>query len=309
MDTVGKEEIRKLAIESGFSDCGFTSLEPFSDYEEQVKARAADDLDGASRYFGMLHRARPADKRAWAKTIVVCIRRYGKYKLPEELVDHIGRNYLCDSRSDLCPDKSIDKKFVAGLRELGIRYKRGGLPDRAVAARAGVAKIGRNCFAYSRHGSWINIETWSLDAEVEPDKPTLDCPCVPGCTACIDACPTGALCAPYTTHMSKCAAYLSYESPEPVADDLWAKMGECVYGCDICQQVCPMNKGKWEELEDLPWIEAIRDKLTPEALAVMDEATYRDTVHPLFWYIKLDNLERWHKNARRALDAGRKPEA
>ena len=104
--------------------------------------------------------------------------------------------------------------------------------------------------------------------------------------------------------MSKCAAYLSYESPEPVADDLWAKMGKCVYGCDICQQVCPMNEGKWEELEELPWIEAVRDKLTPEALAEMDQDTYRDDVHPLFWYIKLNNLERWHKNAQRAVEAG-----
>ena len=98
MPVVTKEDVRKLAIDAGFSDCGFTSLEPFTDYEEQVKARAAADADGASRYFGMLHRARPADKRAWGRTIVVCIRRYGKYKLPEELVGHIGRNYLCQNQ-------------------------------------------------------------------------------------------------------------------------------------------------------------------------------------------------------------------
>lgn len=297
-----KEDIRNLALKAGFSECGFTSVAQFEDYEGALRKSASADIDAAARYTSMLARARPAERLKWAKSIVVCVRRYGKYKLPEELVGHIGRNYLCDSRNKSCPDNEIDHKFVEGLRELGVRYKRGGLPDRAAAARAGVVRMGRNNFAYSRHGSWINIETWVLDADIEPDEPTNDCPCPEGCSACIDACPTKALHAPYEMRMSRCIAYLSYSAPQPIEKELWDLMGGWVYGCDVCQQVCPMNQGKWEEAEDMPWIDEFTERLTPNALMRMDYDTYRNIVHPRFWYIKLDDLERWHLNAARAVD-------
>jgi len=301
--SVSKEEIKKLARKSGFVDCGITSVDPFEDYEIELRARASSDLDAAGRYIQMMPRARPADRLKWAKSIIVCVRRYGKYRLPEELVGHIGRNYICDCRRQGAPDFTIDTDFEEGLRSLGVQFKKGSVPDRAAAVRSGVVRIGRNNFAYTaKCGSWLNIETWVTDAELEPDAPARECPCPEGCTACIDACPTGALCAPFDMRMSRCIAYLTYSAPEPIDSELWALMGEWVYGCDVCQQVCPLNETKWEELESIPWIEKFRGQLTPAALKDMDYDTYHNIVHRRFWYIKLDNIKRWHRNAQRAYD-------
>lgn len=300
-----KEKIRDLALRCGFVDCGFTGVGPFEDYEAQLRIRASADIDAADRYLSMRPRARPGTRLKWAKSIVVCLRRYGKYKLPDELVGHIGRNYICDCRKPQSPDYFISDQFEAGLGALGIKYKCGSIPDRAAAVRAGIARIGRNNFAYSRkHGSWVNIETWILDSEIEPDEPSEGSPCPDNCNACIKACPTGALCGPFDMRMSRCISYLTYSSPEPVDEQLWKLMGEWVYGCDVCQQVCPMNRGKWEEAEGLPWIESVKDKLTPEALMNMDVDTYTNVVHPLFWYIKVDNIARWRRNAARAYAEG-----
>ena len=79
------------------------------------------------------------------------------------------------------------------------------------------------------------------------------------------------------------------------------KMDGWVYGCDACQQACPMNRGKWQPREPMPWLDDVSDLLTPEALATMDEETYRKVVFPLFNYIPEDNLARWHANAKRAV--------
>jgi epoxyqueuosine reductase len=151
----------------------------------------------------------------------------------------------------------------------------------------------------------MNIESWRVDAELPADRPTVDPPCPEGCRACLDACPTGAIVEPFVLRMDRCVAYLTYDAPEPIPAPLRDRMGGWIYGCDICQEVCPLNRGKWQEREAAPWLEEVAHLLTPEALAGMDEETYRNVVHPLFWYIAPDNLARWHRNARRALDAAR----
>lgn len=298
---IDKEEIRKIALECGFSDCGFTGVEPFEDYESELRARASADIEAAPKYLSMMPRARPGGRLKWAKSIIVCIRRYGKYKYPPELDGYIGRNYLCDSRHRECPDYLIDDRFETALKQLGLRYKKGGVPDRAAAVRAGLVKIGKNNFAYSRHGSWINIETWVVDAELSPDQASTGSPCPDGCCACIEACPTGALYCANKLRISSCIAFLTYSAPEPVDEHLWERMGCWIYGCDVCQVVCPLNSGKWEYLEPTPWLDRVKDRLLPEALTGMDQQTYEDVVHPLFWYISPDNIDRWHRNARRAM--------
>ena len=77
-------------------------------------------------------------------------------------------------------------------------------------------------------------------------------------------------------------------------------MGQWVYGCDVCQLVCPLNQHKWQNLERAYWLEKAAPHLRPDALAQMSNATYHDIVHPLFFYIPKDDIARWHRNARRA---------
>ena len=297
------ETVKRLAREAGYADCGICSLEPFTEFERAIRDRIARFPETRALYEPMLNRADPRAGTPWARSAIVCIRRYGHYAAPEPLAGRIGRAYLFDRRCSVCPEHAMPKNLGRALKALGLRIRRGGLPDRWAAARAGVARFGRNGFAYARCGSWCNIETWLVDAELPPDKPSLDSPCPPDCRACIEACPTGALTEPYVMRMDRCVAWLTYFAPEPIAPELWNAMGEWIYGCDRCQEVCPLNKGQWESLKKADWLEAVASRLTPDALATMDDATYRTVVHPLFGYIPEDRADRWRRNARRALNA------
>jgi epoxyqueuosine reductase len=302
-----ESQIRDLARSIGYADCRFTAADPFEDYRRAIEDRQRRFPEAAGLYAAMLGRADPRGSAPWARSVIVAVRDYGKYRLPPGLVGHIGRNYLADRRIAACPDAAGPKRMKEGLMALGIRVKMGGVPCRAAAVRCGFVRIGRNGFAYTReHGSWINIEAWRVDAELTPDVPDTEPLCPPGCRACQAACPTEAIVEPYVMRMDRCVAYLTYGAPEPVDADLRAKLGGWIYGCDACQEACPLNAGKWRDEARAPWLEAAAERLTPEALATMDEATYRDVVHPLFWYLPetAEGLARWQANARRACQGG-----
>nr|MBA2385078.1 4Fe-4S binding protein [Actinomycetota bacterium] len=91
-----------------------------------------------------------------------------------------------------------------------------------------------------RHGSWVVLGTLVTDVEVEPSDPLeLDCG---SCRLCIDACPTGALDEPGTLDATRCLSYWT-QAPDAIPADYRAPLGASVYGCDICQDVCPWNRG------------------------------------------------------------------
>jgi epoxyqueuosine reductase len=113
--------------------------------------------------------------------------------------------------------------------------------DREGASRAGVGFYGKNTLLITRrHGSWVVLGTVVTTAEIERSAPLdLDCG---SCTRCIDACPTGALDDPGVLDSTKCLSYWS-QAPGAVPAEYREEMGSYVYGCDICQDVCPWNRG------------------------------------------------------------------
>jgi epoxyqueuosine reductase len=113
--------------------------------------------------------------------------------------------------------------------------------DREGAARAGVGFYGKNTLLITkRFGSWVVLGTLVTDVEIEPTPPLeLDCG---SCRLCIDACPTGALDEPGTLDATRCLSYWT-QSPEPIPEAMRAPLEDRVYGCDICQDVCPWNRG------------------------------------------------------------------
>jgi len=113
--------------------------------------------------------------------------------------------------------------------------------DREGASRAGVGFYGKNTLLITRrHGSWVVLGTVVTTAEIERSAPLdLDCG---SCTRCIDACPTGALDDPGVLDSTKCLSYWS-QAPGAVPAEYREEMGSFVYGCDICQDVCPWNRG------------------------------------------------------------------
>ena len=113
--------------------------------------------------------------------------------------------------------------------------------DREAAARAGVGFYGKNTMIITRrHGSWVVLGTLVTDVEIEP-APRLELDCGE-CRLCIDACPTGALDEPGVLDSTNCLSYWT-QSGEPIPEPYREELGDQVYGCDICQDVCPWNRG------------------------------------------------------------------
>lgn len=302
--------IKRLAAEVGYVDCGIASAVAFEKFAEAIEQRIAAFPAAASLYRSLLPNARPQESDPDVRSIIVCVLWYGKYEMPEGVSRGIGRNYLFDHRYPACPDHGMGDRFRAGLGELGLRVLDVPVPDRWAGVRAGVVRFGRNNFAYAGgYGSWINVVTFCVDRELPAGAPTRELACPNSCRRCIEACPTDALTEPLCMRWDHCVAHLTYRAPHPIPQELWRRMGHWVYGCDECQLVCPLNEGRWRELQPAPWLEEMAPHLSDEALRTMDEETYHNIVHPAFWYIPKDDLARWHRNAERALRvrAGRGP--
>ena len=122
--------------------------------------------------------------------------------------------------------------------------------DREAAARSGVGFYGKNTLLITRtHGSWVVLGTLVTDVEIEP-TPALELDCG-SCRLCIDACPTGALDEPGVLDATRCLSYWT-QAPHPLPEAFRHEVGDVVYGCDICQDVCPWNRGIERRRRDAP---------------------------------------------------------
>lgn len=113
--------------------------------------------------------------------------------------------------------------------------------ERAWAAKSGLGWVGKNSLLLNREmGSFFFLAELIIDLELEPDGPIADY--CGTCTRCMDACPTDAIPEPYVVDGSKCISYLTIELKEAIPEDFKGKMENWVFGCDICQDVCPWNR-------------------------------------------------------------------
>ena len=134
------------------------------------------------------------------------------------------------------------------------------LLEREAARLAGVGFVGKNTMAIVPEvGSFVLLGELLVDLPIKPDAPLeRDCG---SCTACLDACPTGALLAPYQLDAGRCVSYLTIEFGGSVPHGLRPAIGTRVYGCDTCQSCCPLNaqsarQSGAEQLRARPWAEA-----------------------------------------------------
>ena len=235
----------------------------------------------------LLRNADPRNVLPEARSIVALVYDYFRHSYPEEMTGKVGRHYLSlGSGSPPYPiHRARNLLLIEFLTNQGCRMG-WGLPDRLSAARAGVTNYGKNCFAFAEGiGSFVSIVPLVIDKELEYDTPTLDVSCPEECTLCIDSCPTGALYEPLKMNPRLCIAYNTYATPgsifvqgqEVLPLELREGMGTWIFGCDVCQQVCPRNQAKLNaKLPPNAFLEYVADDFRLEKILNMtDEQFYR----------------------------------
>jgi epoxyqueuosine reductase len=236
------DELGRMAAELGLDVVGAARAEAYERTEREIRERRerglfADMRFTMSRPEVSCHPERLLDG---ARTVVAAAWCYYAPG-PDAGVDEgrLPRYTWSDAYAEL-----RDRLAALG-RRLGGRYRvlvdSNDHVDREGAVRSGVGFYGKNTMVITpTHGSWVVLGTLVTDVEIEPTTPLeLDCG---SCRACIDACPTGALDDPGTLDATKCLSYWT-QAPEPVPEAFRQHLGPSVYGCDICQDVCPWNRG------------------------------------------------------------------
>ena len=174
------------------------------------------------------------------------------------------------------------KQFVEGLSARVGRQVRtrifvddGPMNDRAAAERAGVGWFGKNTNVITlTHGSWVLLGQVITDLELEPDMPLAkNCG---SCVQCIVDCPTGAIVAPYVIDDIRCISFYTIELRGPIPREVRPLVGDWVFGCDICQEVCPPNRKAAPGTE--PAFRQRHDFAAPELLPLLEltDETFRE---------------------------------
>jgi epoxyqueuosine reductase len=235
-------ELERLAADLGLDVVGAAPAAPYEETERHIRERRAQGLFADMRFTMAKPEVSCHPERLFegARTVVsAALCYYEPGPSPGGGEGRLARYTWRDAYAEL--RSALD---TLG-RRLGGRYRvlvdENDHVDREAAVRAGVAFYGKNTMAITRRfGSWVVLGTLVTDVEVEATPAlALDCG---SCTLCIDACPTGALDDPGTLDATKCLSYWT-QAPAPIPDQYRAEMGDMVYGCDICQDVCPWNRG------------------------------------------------------------------
>jgi epoxyqueuosine reductase len=300
METI-ERRIEAKALELGYERCGIIPIGELEEYDRRLEERLQKVPESAA-FYNRLNLTKIGDRYPWAKSVVVAVSRYGLYKVPEFLKGVVAKHYLFDARSE--PRSAEYQAHFAMedyLKSLGLKTASerifGIVGLRNAAMKAGLGVVRNNNFFYTESGSWVNLVTWLTDRDISLiHKPALP-PCPDGCLRCVAACPTGSLSAHHTLSPLDCVCYMTANSSTELDKTPLSSRFECLYGCDICQEACPMNTGKWEDAEDFPGVSELAAFLTPVAVMELDEAYYRQHIQPKFFYLKPTELWKWKVNA------------
>lgn len=273
--------VKAHARELGFDLVGVASADPFTEDGGRLQAWLDAGMHGTMEYMERhAQRARPADVTQGVKSIVVVGLAYRwDEPAPEGHLHGRVSSYAWGTDYHRVIEDKLER-LAAFVRASGAGVARyyvdtGPLLDRAIAHRAGLGWFGKNTMLITKtgHGSYVFLGELLTDLALEPDTPaTGSCG---RCRICLDACPTGAIVAPFVVDARRCISYLTIELRGWIPRDLRPLMQTWVFGCDICQDVCPHNvlvkNGIHEEFAPR------RDVAYPDLIELLhiDESTYR----------------------------------
>lgn len=254
--------IKSAAYELGFTVAGITSVEPLA--RDDAAFRAWCDAGFAA---GMEYMTRRPELHAYPQRLVpsslslitLGINYYAN--APEFMHEHRygrvaryawGRDYHEVVKPRLVALVGAIETLAA--RSLHARCFVDAVPllERALAARAGLGFFGKNTnLLQPRSGSWFFLSEILIDLELPAEGRTVKVSCGT-CHRCLDACPTDAFAGPYKLDSRRCISYLTIEHKGAIPQALRASVGEWIFGCDVCQDVCPFNRfataTQWSEL-------------------------------------------------------------
>jgi epoxyqueuosine reductase len=241
--------IKQKARLLGFDLAGIASAEP-SRYRAHFERWLAEGRHGTMHYMErrLQERTDPASYLPGAKSVICVALNYHTPLEPpagEAPRGRIARYALGRDYHEHLKDRLYD--LADWLRDLvpGTRTRcatdTAPVLERELAERAGIGWIGKNaCVLNERMGSWLLLGEVLTTLELPHDEPADDhCGT---CTRCIDACPTGALIGPRQLDARRCISYLTIEHTDEIDPSLRPLMGDWIFGCDICQDVCPFNQ-------------------------------------------------------------------
>lgn len=245
--------VKLLAAEHGLTVSAVTTADPFPEVAAHLQHHIADGhMDGLDWFTPerAAFSAEPRNLQASAQSILAVGIAYwpGPTSMPD---DGVLRGRISRYAWGRDYHRVLKRRMAALVERLReelsldldsrVLVDTARVVDRAVAARAGLGWYGKHsCLIVPGYGSWVLLGEILLDLDLEPDAPLKrDCG---KCTICINQCPTEAIVAPYTVHTPSCISYLTIEHKGVIPRDLRSKMGDWVYGCDVCQEVCPYTR-------------------------------------------------------------------
>ena len=249
--TTVSEQLKARALELGFSAAGIARVEPLEARKHYEAWLAAGYHGGMGWLANEKHRARRADIRRihpMIESVVSVALSHEPHAAPERdaRLGRIARyarggDYHRVMRDLLRAFEATLCELLPGARPLWYADT-GAILERGWAERAGLGWIGKHSgLLSSAIGSWFVLGEVLVDRVLDPDSPLAREHCGT-CRRCIDACPTQAIVAPYQVDARRCISYLTIELRGPIPRELRALMGDWIFGCDICQDVCPWNR-------------------------------------------------------------------